>query len=220
MKLLKIKKITGKIVVETGLHIGAGNETIEIGGMDNPVTKNPVTGQPYIPGSSLKGKIRSLLEWKYSKFANKDGKITGDPCNCGEIDCFICRIFGCADIKKRNPKLGPTRVVFRDCFLNEDYFKSIEKQIDTLIEEKHENSINRINSSAVPRNLERVVPGAKFDFEIIYKIYDMDDGGKSDEDNFKYIKEGIELIQDDYLGGGGSRGNGKISIEEYKEEDL
>ena len=60
MKLVRIYTITGTIETVTGLHIGAGKDSIEIGGMDNPVIKHPHTGEHYIPGSSLKGKVRSL----------------------------------------------------------------------------------------------------------------------------------------------------------------
>ena len=90
MKQIGLKKITGKIVVKTGLHIGAGNDKVEIGGMDNPIIRNPLTREPYIPGSSIKGKMRSLMEWKLEKIDMKKG----GPCACGKPDCPICRVFG------------------------------------------------------------------------------------------------------------------------------
>lgn len=225
MKLLKLKKITGKIVVQTGLHIGGSSDTLEIGGMDNPVIKNPLNGQPYIPGSSLKGKIRYLLEWKYNKInvvkekdknSNKE-RTEGNPCNCGNKNCFICRIFGNSNFN--NKESGPTRVIFRDAYLE---FKSLEdEKKEYVIEEKYENTIDRITAKANPRSMERVVPGTIFNLEIIYKIYDIDeDNGKADEDNFKYLNEGLKLLELDYLGGGGSRGNGKIKFEEIKIEDI
>lgn len=208
MKLLKLKKITGKIVVKTGLHIGGSSDTLEIGGMDNPVIKNPLTNEPYIPGSSLKGKIRYLLEWKYNK-------IIGGPCCCGEPDCFICRIFGCSNFN--NKKSGPTRVIFRDAYLDSSFLDDEKKEY--LIEEKYENTIDRITAKANPRSMERVVPGTIFNLEIIYKIYDVDnDNGSIDEDNFKYLIEGLNLLELDYLGGGGSRGNGKIEFKDLKDE--
>ncbi|MCR4422264.1 MAG: type III-A CRISPR-associated RAMP protein Csm3 [Spirochaetales bacterium] len=219
MKLKTIKKITGKIEVATGLHIGAGNDSLEIGGMDNPVVKNPNTGEPYIPGSSLKGKIRYLLEWKYNKIGRdkNTGNINGDPCNCGKPDCFICRIFGCSDSKNRQnnaDKLGPTRIIFRDAEFSKD--NNIE---EVIIEEKHENTIDRVNASANPRSMERVVQGVKFDFELIYKVYDLGDSGKTDEDNFDKVIEGLGLLELDYLGGGGSRGNGKIKFIDLVDEN-
>ena len=64
MQLTDMQVIEGDLELVTGLHIGAGNDEIRIGGIDNPVLKHPYSGQPYIPGSSLKGKVRSLLEWR------------------------------------------------------------------------------------------------------------------------------------------------------------
>ena len=99
MKQIETKKITGKIKVVTGLHIGAGNDKVEIGGMDNPIIRNPLTQEPYIPGSSIKGKMRSLLEWHLNKLGT-DGK----PCSCGNADCKICRVFGSANKSKDSDK--------------------------------------------------------------------------------------------------------------------
>ncbi|HPC38359.1 MAG TPA: type III-A CRISPR-associated RAMP protein Csm3 [Exilispira sp.] len=222
MKLKKIKKITGKLIVKTGLHIGAGNDNLEIGGMDNPVVRNPINGEPYIPGSSLKGKIRYLLEWDNGKFGLKIDKNTGEiksyePCDCGEPDCIICRIFGTSNTKTRKNDLGPTRVIFRDAFLNKDFVNNSE--LDSFIEEKYENTIDRVTAKANPRSMERVVPETVFDIEIIYKVYDCGDGGKKDEDYFEKLKRGLRLLELDYLGGGGSRGNGKIKFEELKDEE-
>ncbi|MFN3412309.1 MAG: type III-A CRISPR-associated RAMP protein Csm3 [Exilispira sp.] len=214
MKLKKIKKISGKIIVKTGLHIGTSNDNLEIGGIDNPVIKNPLTNEPYIPGSSLKGKIRYLLEWKYNKFIINSEK--GEPCNCGESNCFICNIFGTSNSSSR--KSGPTRVIFRDAFLNKEFAQ--KQGLDSFIEEKYENTIDRITAKANPRSMERVIPETVFDFEIVYKIYDLNnDNGKTDEDNFKYLLEGLKLLELDYLGGGGSRGNGKIEFKDLIDEN-
>ena len=113
MKQLKIKTLSGKIKVETGLHIGAGNDVIEIGGMDNPIIRNPKTKMPYIPGSSVKGKMRSLMEWKLGKVAQNNGK----PCSCGK--CEVCRVFGVSaanrsDEEEQAGQRGPTRLIVRD----------------------------------------------------------------------------------------------------------
>lgn len=115
MKLSGIKKINGKIEVVTGLHIGASNENIEIGGLDNPVIKDPLPGSnaPYIPGSSLKGKLRSLYEIKEGRFS-KDGK----PCDCAK--CEVCAVFG-TSAANRPAELGPTRIVVRDARLSEEW---------------------------------------------------------------------------------------------------
>lgn len=218
-KQLELKKITGKIVVKTGLHIGAGSDRVEIGGMDNPIIRNPLNREPYIPGSSLKGKMRSLLEWKLGK-VSPDGKNKGKPCSCGEATCPICRVFGSANNSRRDDVTttkGPTRLIVRDASLsNED--QVLMKQGKPIVEEKSENSLNRITAEAMPRPIERVVPGVKFDFEIVYRVLDMGDGGKIDEQYFtEVVLAGLKLLQNDYLGGGGTRGNGQIEFLDLKD---
>ena len=215
MKQIALKKINGKIVVKTGLHIGAGNDKVEIGGMDNPVIRNPLTREPYIPGSSLKGKMRSLLEWKLGKVLDSGGK----PCSCGRADCKICRVFGSANNPKNVDKeKGPTRIIVRDAVLTEAWAGKFRAG-DPLVEEKSENSLNRITAEANPRPIERVVPGVEFDFEIAYRVIDTGDNGSLDEKYFKeVVLEGLKLLQDDYLGGGGTRGNGQIAFVDLKDE--
>ena len=220
MKQIGIKKITGKIVVKTGLHIGAGNDTVEIGGIDNPIVRNPFTKEPYIPGSSLKGKMRSLLEWELDKVSSYGGK----PCSCGKADCKICRVFGCAnDSKTNNKDRGPTRIIVRDAVLADEWSKKYKEDKfladKAVVEEKRENTLNRITAEAVPRSLERVAPGVEFNFEIDYRVIDTGDGGKTDEDMFAIVKEGLRLLENDFLGGGGSRGNGQIAFAELKDEN-
>lgn len=215
MKQIETKKITGKIKVITGLHIGAGNDKVEIGGMDNPIIRNPLTQEPYIPGSSIKGKMRSLLEWHLNKLGT-DGK----PCDCGSADCKICRVFGSANKSKDgDKKKGPTRIIVRDAKLSQDWADKF-KGGKAIIEEKSENSLNRITAEANPRPIERVVPDVTFDFEILYRIIDMDDNGDTDRKYFdEVVKKGLKLLQDDYLGGGGTRGNGQIEFVELKDEN-
>ena len=214
MKQISTKKITGKIVVKTGLHIGAGNDKVEIGGMDNPIIRNPLTREPYIPGSSIKGKMRSLMEWKLDKLKTTGGKV----CSCGSSDCEICRVFGSANTKSEGAKdRGPTRLIVRDATLSEDCKKKF--QDGKAIEEKAENSLNRITAEANPRPIERVVPGVEFDFEIAYRVIDTGDNGATDEKYFKeVVLEGLKLLQNDYLGGGGSRGNGQIEFKDLVDE--
>lgn len=218
MKQIALKKITGKIVVKTGLHIGAGNDKVEIGGMDNPIIRNPLTREPYIPGSSIKGKMRSLLEWKLDKVLSPSGK-AGTPCSCGKADCPICRVFGSANNSKNADKeKGPTRIIVRDAVLTEAWSKKF-REGEALIEEKNENSLNRITAEANPRPIERVVPGVEFDFEIAYRVIDTGDNGSIDEKNYKeVVLDGLKLLQDDYLGGGGTRGNGQIAFVDLKDE--
>jgi len=111
MKLKHYREINGIIECITGMRIGGSNEEIEIGGMDNPVLRHPITGMPYLPGSSLKGKMRSLLELKYCPTTQRDG----NPCGCGKPDCKVCVIFG--PHKNMGHKLGPTRILVRDANL-------------------------------------------------------------------------------------------------------
>jgi len=221
MKQISTKKITGKIVVKTGLHIGAGNDKVEIGGMDNPIIRNPLTREPYIPGSSIKGKMRSLMEWKLDKIdkGNKNPKDLGKVCSCGNPDCEICRVFGSANTKSEGAKdRGPTRLIVRDATLSEGWKKKFQGG-KAIIEEKSENSLNRITAEANPRPIERVVPGVEFDFEIAYRVIDTGDNGATDEKYFKeVVLEGLKLLQNDYLGGGGSRGNGQIEFKDLVDE--
>ena len=216
MKQIGLKIIKGIIIVKTGLHIGAGNDKVEIGGMDNPIIRNPLTREPYIPGSSIKGKMRSLLEWKLDKVSYNEGK----PCSCGKADCPICRVFGSANNSKGADKSkGPTRIIVRDANLTADWAEKF-KQGKALVEEKSENSLNRITAAANPRPIERVVPGVEFEFEIAYRIIDDGDGGKKDKEFFDtVVLEGLRLLQNDYLGGGGTRGNGQIEFNELKDEN-
>lgn len=224
MNQLNTRKITGKLVVVTGLHIGCDNSKIEIGGMDNPIIRNPLTQEPYIPGSSIKGKMRSLIEWQLGKIS-----ADGDPCSCGLPDCPVCRVFGCANKNKSKntniekdsseKKRGPTRIIVRDAVLSE-HDRERFKMGEPIVEEKSENSLDRITADANPRPIERVVPGVSFDFEIVYRVFDMNDAGKTDKENFeKIVLRGLKLLENDYLGGGGSRGNGQIRFEDLKDED-
>ena len=216
MKQIAIKKLTGKIIVKTGLHIGAGNEKVEIGGMDNPIIRNPLTREPYIPGSSIKGKMRSLMEWKEGKLVNSGGK----PCSCGRADCKVCRVFGSANNPSNVDTMrGPTRIIVRDAVLTDEWKKNF-KDGKAFIEEKAENSLDRITAHANPRPIERVVPGVEFDFEIAYKIIDTGDDGKQDIENFNsVVLEGLKMLENDYIGGGGSRGNGQIAFKDLKDEN-
>lgn len=216
MKQINTKKLSGKIVVKTGLHIGAGNDKVEIGGMDNPIIRNPLTHEPYIPGSSLKGKMRSLMEWKFDKLKSTGGKV----CSCGLPDCKVCRVFGSANTKSDEAKdRGPTRLIVRDAVLTKDW-KEKFRSGNSIVEEKNENSLNRITAEANPRPIERIVPGVEFDFEISYRVIDTGDNGKTDEKYFNdVVLESLKLLQDDYLGGGGSRGNGQIEFKDLVDEN-
>ena len=194
--LTKIQ-IKGRIVVETGMHIGGSSAFAAIGTVDSPVIKDSRTNIPIIPGSSLKGKIRTLLA----------KELNDKVCNPDE-DCeAIARLFGTA--KKGNPV--PSRLLFSDsALLNEDELRSYG--IQSLTEVKFENTINRSTGVANPRQIERVIRGSEFDLDIIYNVE------KTEEviDDFKTLAEGFKLLQYDYLGGNGSRGYGKIKFQSVK----
>ncbi|MCF6265491.1 MAG: type III-A CRISPR-associated RAMP protein Csm3 [Desulfuromusa sp.] len=211
MKLENIYKIEGKITILTGLHIGAGNDTMEIGGMDQPIIKHPLTDAPYIPGSSIKGKMRSLLETRYfidRSVTRNDYLSKGKPCNCGETDCLACTIFG---NMAKNSATGPTRIVVRDANLTSE-FQNMFNSGKLPMEVKHENTIDRVKGTAMyPRPLERVPAGVQFDFNISLKQYE------GDADNLKgYVLKGLKMIELDALGGNSSRGCGQVRFDNLK----
>lgn len=210
MKLIGTKKIEGDIIVRTGLHIGGDTKTMEIGGMDNPIIRNPATGEPYIPGSSIKGKMRALYEMETERYNVK----TGDCCSCGKPDCLVCVVFGSSNnssSSQEGEQKGPTRLIVRDAFLNDIYLEKFFNG-DTLVEEKNENSIKRITSEANPRPIERILPGAVFKFEFVYRMYKEEDKKLFDD----VVIRSMKLLMDDYLGGGGTRGSGKIEFVNVK----
>lgn len=223
--LKEIKVYEGEIEVLTGLHIGAGDVEMHIGGTDNPVVKHPFTHEPYIPGSSLKGKVRSLLEiWSGLLPLNKDPerpltssvlKRVGNDEKKRNIAEGILRLFGVsgADEKK---DLGPTRASFSDCMLSEESRERFQKGEIVLTEVKAENTINRITGTADhPRFTERVPAGVKFDFRIMLKLFEGDE--KFDLEGL--LLRGLKLLEYDALGGSGSRGYGRVRIT-FKDKGL
>lgn len=232
LQLQKIYQIKGKIKLLTGLHIGSGNTEMHIGGVDNLVVKHPHTNEPYIPGSSLKGKIRSLLEYylglpTYSERvdSNSDsGGITSHkllnnnsiPTEIKEKATLILKLFGLSGSGEEVLKeIGPTRVAFADCFLTDSFKEKITNERLPFTEIKAENRINRITGTAEhPRFIERVPAGAEFNFQVTLKMYD-----KEDEKLLEVLLKGLKLIELDYLGGCGSRGYGRIKFE-FEDEKI
>lgn len=219
MKLLNIKEIRGKITLKSGLHIGAGDMEMKIGGTDNPVIKHPHTLEPFIPGSSLKGKVRSLLEMRSGLMTKSDGKplTPSDLEKCNDEEKKegekILKLFGSSGAADDEylSKLGPTRVSFADAFLNEKWKKKATENQWSLIEVKSENTIDRIKGTAEhPRFIERVPSGVEFDFCVALKIMENDEGLED------FLIDGLRFLQMDALGGSGSRGYGKI---EFKFDD-
>ena len=213
--------LRGKIEAVTGLHIGAQREVSEIGGIDNPVIKDPITGLPYIPGSSLKGRLRSLLEIakhtecpeKYP-FNRSVGQATIHACDDYEqaVTCEVCRLFGTSGKPDRRRGIEgrnfPSRLIVRDAHLTDEWKKMWETG-EFLTETKTEVSIDRVTSAANPRQNERVPANVEFDFEIIYNIEDKETW-KAD---LKNLLSAMKMLEDTYLGGSGSRGYGKVKFE-------
>ena len=215
MQLTKICLMEGCIELVTGLHIGAGNEEMHIGGIDNPVVKNPVNRRPYVPGSSLKGKMRSLMEWQAGTVGDTDGKPIGFGSTLKMEDSEkrasaenILKLFGGAPESDSHEevirRIGPSRLAFWDCPLNATWINQMDSRDVALTEVKMENTIDRISGAAGNlRTNERVPAGARFDFKLTMRIHD-------DEDLFFEVLRGLRLIELTGLGGSGSRGYGKV----------
>lgn len=218
-KLIGIYKIKGQIKLETGLHIGGDEGVIEIGGNDNPIARDISTGNPYIPGSSLKGKMRYLMEW-YTGSINENGNVySGNDLSKKKTSDgkLLLKIFGSSNGK--NTVEGPTRITVKDIFLNEESKKNVKKMKEktgTDTEFKSENIINRLDSSAKPRNLERVPRNLVFDIEINFKVLSVDKKEKIEE----MIKKSLKLVEIEGLGGSVSRGSGQVKFENLKIENL
>lgn len=203
--------ILGDIKVQTGMRIGGSSGGLKIGGIDLNVITDP-EGKPYIPGSSLKGKMRSLME-------KKEGKIKGEKVHYCKNDedyksCKICKVWGISPTEKDMSITIPTytRLIVRDVKLDEESITDeMRKNLDFMwTEVKVENVINRVRGSAEsPRQIERVPAGAVFrPMEMIFNVFE-----DQDKELLKVVFEAMELLEDDYLGGMGSRGYGKIKFE-------
>lgn len=206
MKLEKVVTISGQIECKTGLCIKGSNSDLNIGGADSEVIKNPLTGHPYIPGSSIKGKMRSQLEKKYDIKSKKEGQ----PCGCGQKNCMICTVFGA----HMNPGAlsAPVRIIVRDANLSKETVELLQNrdfEKGNFLEVKGENSINRKSGTAeAPRFIERVPAGAKFDFKILLQIFE----GDNEDELVAFVEEGLAQIENSYLGGSGSRGYGEVQF--------
>lgn len=217
MKLHKICTYSGSIILRSGLHIDSGDMEMHIGGTDRVVIKHPHTQEPYIPGSSLKGKTRSLLELE-SGFMAFTGGSPLSPRYLGKaVDAemkangeAIIKFFGAGGAEQEESAgFGPTRVSFADCYLNEAWKKRAKENRWSLTEVKSENSINRVNGTAQnPRFIERVPEGTVFDFTITFKVLH-----EGEEELFEQLLfKGLKLVEMDALGGSGSRGYGRVQF--------
>ncbi len=189
-------EITGEIEVVSGLHIGASDAFAAIGAIDSPVIRDVYSDFPMIPGSSLKGKIRSLLSKAYPN-PNVIEKTADDDSE------NILRLFGCA----KKDKLKNSRLIFSDMVMDKDNWEKLKKLgLQSQTEAKFENTISRMTSEANPRQIERVVRGATFPLQLIYNVENEDEI----IEDITLLKEGMTLLSYDYLGGSGSRGYGKV----------
>lgn len=190
--------ITGKIEILTGMHIGGSDAFAAIGAVDSPVIRDARTKDPIIPGSSLKGKMRTLLARSVEQ---KIGKLPEHHADNAEIR----RLFGAT-----KPDIVPSRLIFSDCFLmNKDALRETG-----LTEVKFENTINRNTAIAMPRQIERVVRGAQFDLRLVYEACEAEEMTA----DFENIAKGLALLQMDYLGGHGTRGYGRIKFSDLRAE--
>ncbi|MFQ3619257.1 MAG: type III-A CRISPR-associated RAMP protein Csm3 [Cyanobacteriota bacterium] len=261
--LLGKVRIVSFLTLETGLHIGGGGETLDIGGLDKPVIRDPITQNPYIPGSSIKGKLRSILERWLNKPLNRPGgsgtyRYESDDLVDGYTEiangqyvryegastCPLSRVFGSTggtkcwvatplvesealERRDSSPKTidevehlpvkgrnAPARLIVRDCHLTENSVKRLES-IDTGLnktEWKFENGMDRITAAANPRQLERVPAGAEFVFEMIYTV----ENPEQALEDLRNLAIAIAILEDDALGGHGSRGYGKVRFHNFQ----
>ncbi len=258
--------LTSQLSIETGLHIGGGGENLDIGGLDKPVIRDPLTKYPYLPGSSIKGKLRSILERLLNKPLNRTGgsgtwRYESDDLADGftEVEekryvpyegartCQISRLFGSTggsqfwmpiatareeglyEENKNNPtstinnqncirinrgRNAPARLTIRDCHLVPESAEKL-RQVDTglyMTEWKFENGIDRVTAAANPRQVERVPAGAQFQFELVYTVENKDQV----IEDLQNIAIALAILEDDALGGHGSRGYGKVKFENFR----
>lgn len=200
----------------TGLHIGGSPGILAIGNVDNPVIRDPLTGQPYIPGSSLRGKMRSQMEKQYGRPQNnRVGQVWIHTCKSADAykQCNVCQTFG---IPGEFPHSETSRLIVRDARLSAESVEALNNARTDLpfTEVKWEAAIDRVTSAATPRQQERVPAGAAFMGELVFSLYSFD----SDAENlqelalFRNVLEGLELVEEDYLGGQGARGSGRVTF--------
>lgn len=203
--LKRFADVRGVLRCVSGLHIGAGTDQIEIGGMDNPVIRNPLTRLPYIPGSSLKGKLRSLLEYCHGRVPD-----SGRPCGCAREDCPVCRLFG--PHFKPEHGLGPTRLIFRDATLTDASAERLRGLLEVGLdyaEVKAETAIDRrtqIAGRGSLRTQERVPAETEFAVAISVRLFTDD----NEEQLLTWLGEALALLPRDTLGGSGTRGSGQV----------
>lgn len=215
-------KISGTLKALTGLHVGGTSVGLEIGGADNTIVRNGLDGRPYIPGSSLKGKMRCLLARVYTpgQLEEQRGshfprlfKLTRKEEYEDPSKSFLFHIFGVTpeEIRKLGGESLPTRLIVRDAMMTDETAEALERSLYTdmpMTQVKTEVVIDRITSQANPRQMERVPAGAEFTYELVFNVF-----FESDLTFLPYVAEAMELLENDYLGGQGSRGYGQVRFE-------
>lgn len=207
IKLTKKIIVTAKLYLKTGLHIGGTNTALGIGGPDSLVVRNPITNIPYIPGSSLKGKMRSLIELH-------DGNIGPDEKASVDPNKRAGALFGTIGKDNNN---HPSRLIVRDAEMDpkdEERLKNAGTDLP-YTESKTEVTINRITAAAMPRTIERVPAGVSFNINMVINIFE----GEDEEMLKDTLNLAMELLKDDYLGGNGSRGYGQVEFKDIKFTD-
>ncbi len=202
------------LTAKTGLHIGGSPNNVAIGHLDHHVLRNPLNDQPYIPGSSLRGKMRSQLEKQLGVPQNQRiGQIFIHTCQTGRDyrACKVCRTFGLPGEREFSEV---SRLIVRDAFLTKasaDQLKELPTELP-FTEIKGEAMIDRVNSATVPRQQERVPAGAIFAGELTFSLYKYDqrDQDQQELELFSAVLEALNLVEEDYLGGQGSRGSGQV----------
>ena len=221
--------ISVQLEAVTGLHIGGSTTGFEIGGVDNPVIRDPLTDEPYIPGSSLKGKLRHLTEWSLGLIDRHPKHKVYGAYHCSELAqprpsdngadrwdkaYLVGRLFGVAsDDSQVRQTAGPTRLTVRDAFLVESARKEMQQILGEGIftELKTENFLDRITSEANPRTMERVPAGARFWVQMVLDRYAGDA-----TDLLKQLLAAMRLLEDSSLGGSGSRGSGRVAFRQLR----
>lgn len=232
--------IAGIIVCRSGILVGGAEDTLQIGGIDKSVIRNPLTGEPYIPGSSLKGKLRSITEkivtdtngspLRANRSGDRQEKIWRHECDdfSQAENCPLCRIFGAIGKEAENNNY-PGALLVRDGSLsNKDQLLEDDLAITEI---KMENAIDRLTSAAHPRTFERVPAGAEFAFELVYRIETLKaaDGNGDvsvDSDRVKAdianLVSAMEILEKDGIGGNVSRGYGRIEfkVKTFQNSDI
>jgi CRISPR-associated protein Csm3 len=223
-----VEKLSLRVDLEllTGLHIGGGESGLGMGVADRLVVRAPATSLPYVPGSSLKGRLRSLVERagfaRELEVRSRGGRPSCDPCSCARSDCPVCLVFGVPAERTRpfeagRPHAGAARLRVRDAALANAEEVARFPYLDLVhTEVKTEVGIDRLTSAATPRHIERVPAGARFESRMILDVFDADPR----EDLLDLVLHGLRLLSADHLGGQGSRGYGAVTVRILGAESL